>query len=426
MIRRFLQATFSSLRIRNYRLFFIGQGVSQSGTWMQTVALGWLALQMTGSGSQLGLVVAAQFVPILIGGVWAGSVVDVVSKKKLLVVTQVFYAIASVIISALIYIGSVEVWMLYVFALSLGIIRMFDNPARQSFVSEMVDAEHVKNAVSLNSTMNNLGRAVGPSIGGIVIAFTSIAFCFLFNAGTYLVMIYLLSHMRNEELHVSNTRTRKTGVWAGLRYVRSVPIVRDVLVIAALVGTFAYEFQVSLPILTKQVFHGDAAMYASLMTAFGIGSVIGGLFSAGRHEIAARSYIGSLLAFGVCMFVTALSPTIGFALAGMVLVGFFSINVISIGNTMVQLKSAPEMRGRVMALWGVAMLGSTPIGGPIIGFIGENIGARWGIAAGGFAALLAAIWGARTLLIRDRMETVPDTVIAIEQEETAIAAAKHS
>ncbi len=410
-IKKIGRKTFSSLKIRNYRIYLIGQSFSMAGTWMQTVAQGWLVLQLTHSGTQLGSVVAMQFLPMLIAGPWGGLIADRFNKRRTLYYTQSALGLLALGISILVFTNTIQIWMVYAFALCLGIVRIFDDPTRQTFVPELVGADNVKNAVSLNATANNLARVVGPAIGGILIAGVGIAFCFLFNALSYIATLVMLRRMNNKELHSSVPRQKKSGeLKAGFKYIMSSTLIRNTLIMMAIIGTFAYEFQISLPLLAKETFHGDAASYAALMSALGAGSVVGGLFSAGRHKTAPHNLIIFATLFGASLIATSLMPTLALAIIGMLVVGFFSINVTSLGNTMLQLESAPEMRGRVMALWGVAMMGSTPIGGPIIGLIGEYTGGRWGVAAGGIAAIIAAAIAAITLLKNDKVEIIPESV----------------
>ena len=419
-IKKFGHKTFSSLKIRNYRLYFIGQSISMCGTWMQIVAQGWLVLELTHSGAQLGSVVALQFLPMLVAGPWGGLIADRFNKRKILLYTQSTLGLLAFGISVLVFSGAIQIWMVYAFALCLGIVRIFDDPARQTFVFELVGGDHVKNAVSLNATANNLARVVGPSIAGILIAGIGIAFCFFLNALSYIATITMLRRMNVNELHSVPPRDKKPGELAeGFRYVMSSPLIKKTLLMMAVIGTFAYEFQISLPILAQQTFHGDAASYAVLMSALGVGSVIGGLFSAGRHKIAPHHLIIFAVLFGASMIATSLMPTLTLATASMLVVGFFSINVTSLGNTMLQLESAPEMRGRVMSLWGVAMIGSTPIGGPVIGLIGEYMGGRWSVAAGGIAAVATAAVAALTLLKDDKTETIPESVQERDDEAAA-------
>lgn len=410
-IKNFGHVTFSSLKIRNYRLYFIGQAVSLSGTWMQTVALGWLVLELSGSGTQLGVVVALQFVPMLLLGPWGGLVADRYNKRIILYCTQVAFFVLALGISVLIFTGVATMGLLYLFALLFGVVRLFDNPARQTLVSELVDQAHLKNAVSLNATVNNLARAVGPSIAGVLIAGIGIAFCFFFNALTYVAAFITLLYMKGDAVRVKAPTTRKKGeLREGFRYVLATPLIRNTLIMMACIGTFVFEFQVSLPILAQQVFHGDAKSYALLLATMGAGSVVGGLFAAGRHTIAPHHLSMFMACFGVSLVAVALMPTLFLAACGMFVVGFFSINVTSLGNTILQLESAPHMRGRVMALWGMAMMGSTPIGGPIIGFIGEFVGGRWGVGVGGAVALLTAAAAILVLRKNNAVQTISPAV----------------
>ncbi len=418
-IKKLHTKTFYSLKIRNYRLYFIGQAVSLSGTWMQTVAQGWLVLQLTGSGTQLGAVVALQFVPMLFLGPWGGLVTDRYNKRTILYSTQVAFGLLTLGIGLLILVGAIHIWMLYVFALLFGFVRIFDNPARQTFVAELVEAAHMKNAVSLNATENNLARAVGPSVAGVLIAGVGIAFCFLFNALSFVASIITLFLMRKEELYVPPAYQKKQGeLRAGFRYVWHSPLIRNTLLLIAVIGMFAFEFQVSLPLLAQETFGAGAGGYAALLSAMGLGAVVGGLFAAGRHTIAPHHLVVFVLLFGLSMVATSLMPTLPWAVVGMLVVGFFSINVTSLGNTMLQLESAVHMRGRVMALWGVAMIGSTPIGGPIVGFVGEYLGGRFGIGLGGAATVLAGAVAAFVLLKQDTVHRVSAAVEA-QRDESA-------
>ncbi len=306
-IRKFGQKTFSSLSVRNYRLYFFGQGISQCGTWMQVVALGWLVLTLSGSGTQLGTVLALQFLPLLFAAPWGGALVDRLDKRKLLIRTQSLAGILSLLVSILVFTGSIQIWMLYIFALCAGAIKVVDNPARQTFISETVGNEHIKNAVSLNSTMVNLARAIGPTIGGILIASVGIAFCFLIDALSYIAVIAMLLRIRTGEFVPPPAPKVPPRISDGFRYVRSVPIISTTLIMMAVIGTFAYEFSVSLPLLAQQTFHGDATTYAMLTAAFGGGSALGGLFAAGRHSISARQLITFAFLFGAIFFIDSLT-----------------------------------------------------------------------------------------------------------------------
>jgi MFS family permease len=359
---------------------------------MQTIALGWLVLELTHSGSQLGLVTAMQFLPVLFLGAWGGVLVDRFNKRHMLVWTQSIFAILATSIAVLIFLGVIRIWMIYAFALALGLVRVYDNPARQTFVAEMVPPERLKNAVSLNATENNLARAVGPSIGGGIIAVFGTASCFLLNGISYIAVIAMLLRMREDELHGLAIAPRKSGQFKeGLLYAQRTPVIRNTLVILALIGTFSYEFQVTLPVFAEGTFHAGAPGYAALMTALGLGAVVGGIFAAGRTSTSERQFLVFLSLFGLSMLAAAFAATLTAAVSFMVAVGAFSINVISLGNTMLQLEADPTMRGRVMSLWSVAMVGSTPIGGPIVGAMSVHLGPRVGVAVGGAVAVITAI-----------------------------------
>ena len=419
------RATFAALSVRNYRLFFIGQGISISGTWMQTVAQGWLVLQLTGSGTQVGFVVAVQFLPLLFVTPIGGIIADRFPKRRVLLITQSFFVLVQLSLGLVVIFGVVEMWMVYTLALLFGLINAVDNPTRQAFVSELVDRHHVKNAVTLNATENNLGRALGPSIGAVVIATLGIGFCFLGNAVSTLAVIYALSKIRTRSLRTLAARPRLhplRNIAEAFQYVCKTPLLREILIMAVIIGTFSYEFQISLPTLAKFAFSADASSYSQLWVAFGIGSVAGGLLAAGRKSASVGILVRSAILFGISMIAVASMPTLLFSVLGMFLVGFFAINFTSLANTMLQLEASDEYRGRVMSLWTMAMLGSTPIGGPIIGAIAESFGARWGLAAGGIAALVAGLFTIAPKFRSERLLAIPAFIktnifrIGVEEE----------
>ncbi len=419
-LKQLSEQTFSSLKIRNYRFYFIGQGLSQVGSWMQIVALGWLVLVLTGSGTQLGAILAFRFFPQLFGGPFGGIFADRYSKRHVLLVTQLASALVALAMAALVFGQLMTVWMLYAFALILGVINLFDNPTRQAFVHEMVGPEHLRNAVTLNSTAANLARAVGPMIAGSLIAGIGIAACYFANAISFLAVIAMLVAIRPEELHKESAARKDSGhILEGLRYAAKTPLVRNILIVMALIGTLAYEFQVSLPLLAELVFESGATGYAALLSAMGAGSVLGGLIAASRAQVAPHEFVMSALLFGVSIVVTAFMPSLPFAVLGMFFVGLFSINLTSVGNTMVQLASSPEVRGRVMSLWSMAIFGSTFIGAPAIGYIAEHFGGRWGLATGGIAAIVGGLYAATRMLERDRWLFIPAFIrVRMEEEET--------
>ena len=397
-IERATRDTFKALRSRNYRLYFLAQVVSVSGTWMQAIAQGWLVLQLTNSGTLLGLTTGLQFLPMLIGGPWAGVLADRVDKRRLLVATQSTAAVLAIILGVLTATGLVTLWMVLLLAFAFGCVVAIDNPARQSFVLEMTGPEDLPNAVTLNSVVINAARAIGPAVGGLLIANVGLAVCFLINGASYLAMIGALVMMRSSDLHLSKRAVRgPKQLREGLHYVWSTPELRIPLLVMAAVGTFTYEFHVTLPLLAKYTFGGGALAYGGLTAVMGTGAVIGGLLSARRSDSSVRALLRSSWIFGVLILATALAPTMWIAVVILFFVGAASIRFIATANAALQLGSAPQMRGRVMALWGVAFLGSTPLGGPLIGWVGETYGARGALVVGGTAAIAASVLGFRSL-----------------------------
>jgi len=365
---------------------------------MQTIGQAWLVLKITGSGTALGMVAAFQFVPMLVLGPFGGVIADRFSKRKILYFTQTASGGLALMLGILVATDLVKLWMIYIFVFSLGLVNAIDNPTRQTFITEMVGEDQLPNAVSLNSAQVNLARAIGPAIGGGLIATLGLAPLFIINGISYVGVLVALFKMRAEELRPAPIVERAKGqLREGFRYVKSTPLLLNSLLMMAIIGMLSYEFNVSLPLFARFTFQSDAAGYAALTTAMGIGSVIGGLYTATRRKVTVRMLINAAWLFGLVILLTAIAPTLWLAMLGMVLVGIFSINFLSLGNVTLQLRSTVQMRGRVMGLWAVAFLGTTPIGGPIIGWIGQHAGPRWGLAVGGFAALAAGAIGARVL-----------------------------
>lgn len=390
-VSRFIKRTFDSLSIHNYRLYFYGQAVSMTGQWMQSVAQGLLVLMLTGSGTALGVVTALQTLPVLFLGAWGGVIVDRYPKRTILYITQAAQLVTGVAIGVLILTDDIRLWMVLLAALANGVIKVFDNPTRQTFVREMVGTEYLTNAVSLNSMTINLARVVGPALAGLLIASTGIGLCFVLGGLSYIAVIYMLVKMRAEELRPAPVLKRAKGqMAAGWNYVRTEPVVRNVLIMMAIIGTFTYEFSVVLPLLAEFTFKNGASGFAALTSAMGVGAVAGGIYTAGRRRSTSKMLVISAALFGGSVILAAISPTFTVALLAMVVVGFFSINFTSLGNVTIQLASRPDMQGRVMSFWSIAFLGTTPIGGPIMGFIGEHAGARTALLIGGLAAIAAA------------------------------------
>jgi MFS family permease len=397
-LRHFSQETFPSLHIRNYRLYYIGQIISTSGTFMQSVAQAWLVLKLTNSGTALGITAALQYVPILVLGPYGGVIADRLSKRKILYFTQSISGVLALILGTLVATNLVSAWMVYVLAFCLGMVNVFDNPARQTFYIELVGPDNLRNAVTLYSTLVNLARIIGPAIAGALIAAVGLAPCFIINGFSYIAVVVMLRMMRASELLVTPPAPRSRGeLMAGFKYVVSTPVLGSTLLMMAIIGTLTFEFQVSLPLIAQFTFNGNASSYAFLTASMGFGAAVGGIFFASRKGIAPYKLVGAALLFGGAILAAAFMPSLLLSGLALVAVGACSINFSSLGNSILQLSSSPLMRGRVMALWSVAFLGSTTIGGPVVGWFAEAAGARWGLALGGLAALAACVLGAVTL-----------------------------
>lgn len=390
--------TFAALAIPNYRRYFTGQAISLIGTWMQTVAQSWLVFKLTNSATDVGLLVALQTLPVLVLGPYGGVVADRVDKRKLMMVLQSMMGVLAVVLGLLVVTDVVRVWEVFALAFLLGLNNCFENPARQSFVLEMVGAKDLRNAVSLNATLVNAARAVGAATAGIVIAAGGIGVCFLLNGASFAAVVYSLASMDTAALRPTPPTDRSKGqLREGLRYAASTVAIGVPLVMMALVGCLAYEFQVVLPALAKTTFHGGGATYGFMTAAMGVGAIFGGLYTAARGQIGVLSLVRSAAVFGVVLLLAAGAPSLPLELVALVIVGAASVSFLSKGNSSLQLAAAPQMRGRVMALWAVAFLGSTPIGGPIAGAVSEYFGARWGLLLGAAACLIAAAFGALVL-----------------------------
>ncbi|MFA4966514.1 MAG: MFS transporter [Thermoleophilia bacterium] len=384
--------TFRALRIHNFRLFFFSQVVSMSGTWMQSVAQSWLVLELTGSGIDLGVTVGLQFGPVLVLGAWAGALADRVDKRKLLLVTQSLAAGLALVLGALTAADVVTVRVIWVLAGLTGVTVALDMPSRQSFVYEMVGPDDLANAVGLNAVVINSSRIIGPALGGVLIAAFGVAPCFFFNAASFGAVIAALLVMRTAELRRSAPVPRRPGqVREGLRYAWRTPELRVPLLMMAVVSTLAYNYSVVLPLLTKSAFGRGAGAYGALFAAMGVGALAGSLLMASRARPSRRLLVASTLAFGVVTLLLAAAPGYLWGMALLVPLGVAGVLFISTTNSLLQLNADDAMRGRVMALWSVVFLGSTPVGGPLTGLLARGFGVRVAIAGGGAAALATAV-----------------------------------
>ena len=390
-----LRRSFTSLAVPNYRRYFFGQVVSISGNWMQTVAEMWLVVQLTGSGLAVGLTAGLQFLPILVLGAWGGVLADRRDKRRLLKVTQALMALPALTLWALTLGGSVEIWMVFALVLARGTVLAIDNPARQAFVSELVGDSRVVNAVSLNSVVVHTSRIVGPAAAGVVIAVLGVGPCFLLNALSYGAMLIALSRMEPGRLFRSRRATAGRGqVRAALAEVRRRPELRIPLGMMVVVGTLSFNFQVLLPLFARFTWDGTAAAYAILTSSMGIGSVTGALLAGARNRVSPALLVVSSAVFGLASLAAAAAPTLPLQVAALVPLGAASVTFAAGVNSSLQLAAGEALRGRVMALYSVVFLGSTPIGAPIVGWLAGVADPRAGLVLGGVAALAAAAWAA--------------------------------
>jgi MFS family permease len=385
--------TFRAISVRNYRLYFTGQVISVSGTWMQTVAQTYLILfPLHGTGLDVAIATSLQFLPLLLLGPFGGLIADRLDKRKVLYCTQGAAGALALVFGILTVTHSVTITEVYALAAGLGFVNLFDNPARQTFVSEMVGVELLPNAVSLNSVLMNSARVIGPAIGGVLILTVGVSTCFFLNAASYAAVITALAMMRAGELYRRPAVVRARGqVREGLRYVWATPDLKIPLISMAIVGVFAFNFTVTLPLLAKFTFGGGAGLYSWFMVAMGGGAVLGGLATAFRSRPSTRLLACIGLIFGAAILAVALSPSKAWALALLVPMGAASISFVATNNATLQLRADHAMRGRVMSLNAIAFLGSTPIGAPLLGYISDTTNPRVALAIGGAATLLATI-----------------------------------
>lgn len=400
-----LRRTFRSLRVRNYRLWFFGQTVSQTGTWMQATAQGWLVWTLTHSALDLGLTAALQFLPVLLLGTAGGVIADRFDKRKVLLVTQTAFTVQAAAMWAVVATGVVQLWMVWALALTMGLINAADNPSRQSFAVEMVGRDDLANAVGLNSVIVNASRLVGPAVAGLLMATAGLSSTFLINALSFGAVIAGLAAMRPHELHRGRPVARAKGqIRDGLRYAWGKWELRVPLLMMAVMGTLAYNFNVILPLFAGGVFHRGGGTLGALMAAMGGGALVGALFTASRRKPGYRLLTIVVLLFGASIVAVAFAPALPVMLVLLVPMGAASVTFIATANTLLQLHSTAAMRGRVMALWAIVFLGSTPIGAPLTGYLAGHLGARTTLALAGVATLLTGIGAAFALRgTRDRL-----------------------
>ena len=427
-----MSPTFTSFEVRNYRIWFAGALVSNVGTWMGRVGQDWLVLTVltAGSATALGAVTGLQFLPFLLLAPWAGLIADRFPKRRTLLLTQTMLAVSSLLLGVLAVTGLAQLWHVYVIALLQGVTTAIDNPARQAFVSEMVPNDKLANAVSLNSASFNLGRLIGPGVAGLVIAAWGTGQALLLNTVTFVFVIAALLLLRANELKPAPLAKARGGIREGFSYVRNRGDLQLVMLLVFVLGTFGMNFQITMALMATKVFDKGAGEFGLLGSIMAIGSLSAALFSARRKVPRLRVLLISLAAFTVVATVAAMAPTYWtFALA-LVPVGFSALTALTTANAMVQTRVAPELRGRVMALYMAVFMGGTPAVAPLIGWIPETFGPRWTIGIGavamGITLVGVSVWLARSQNVRvsyesQRRPRVRVAVTSLPTPATAIA-----
>ncbi len=411
-----MSSTFASLKYVNYRLWFAGALVANVGTWMQRVGQDWLVLTdlSDDSGLAVGITTALQFAPTLLLSAWAGVLADRVNRRRLLMLTQGAQGVLAFGLGALVLSGHAQLWHVYLFATALGVVAALDQPVRQTFVAELVPAGKLSNAVGLNSTSFNAARLIGPGLAGLLIAAVGTGWVFVINGVSFAATILALLLMRTSELHPMPVAPRARGqIREGIRYVRGRSDILVIMVVIGVVSTFGLNFQMTSALMARAEFGKGAGEYGVLGSVLAIGSLTGALLAARRERPRVRLVIGSAFAFGLATGALALMPTYTSFAVACIPVGLASLTMLTAANTTIQMSTDPAVRGRVMSLYMMVMLGATPIGSPVVGWIGETFGARWSIGIGSITALLvsalAAVWAKKrwNVQVRYRVRARP-------------------
>lgn len=405
------QHTLPSPQRRNFRLFLASQVASQSGTWLQFVALAWLASELTGSGATLGWIAVATFGPLLVLGPWTGALADRVDKHRLLVATQLLVVGHAVALGAVVLTGVSTVTPVYGLTLGYGLLHAVESPVRRAFLAELVGEDRIQHAVSLNSAITAGGRVLGPIAAGVLIASAGAGWCFIATAVSYLIALTGLLLIRRNALHITEAAREPGAARAGLRYAWNVLELRIALLLIGVVAAFGFNHQVLIPLLAHQTFNGGVGTYTLLYTAISVGSVFGALSVARRREIDLRFLSGAIIAFGLANGLVAISPNLVLAMVASVATGATALLFITAATALLQQRCAPAMRGRVMALAAMVLVGGLPIGAPIVGWIADFAGPRAGVAVGSMAALLAGSVVLRHLQPRNAIPTRPEVAI---------------
>ncbi|MEV5747908.1 MFS transporter [Actinoallomurus sp. NPDC052308] len=403
LIRALAAPMFRSLRNRNFRLFTAGSLVSNTGTWMQRVAQDWLMLELShNSGTALGITTGLQFLPMMLFGLWGGVIADRYSKRRVLVITQAAMGLLALILGLLDLTGSARLWQVYLLAFALGVATVVDNPARQTFVVEMVGRTDLPNAIALGGACFNIGRVLGPAVAGLLIAVIGTGPVFLVNAASFVAVLVSLAFMRADELRTAEPVARTKGqLLEGLRYVRARRELVMVLVVLGFVATFGMNLGIITPLIAKKVFHSGASAFGLASTMQAVGALIGALVAARRVGPNRRLLIGSAVLFGVLEMAASLMPSYWLFLVLLVPTGVAMLTFTTTSNATMQLGVTAAMRGRVMALYMLVILGTNPLGAPLIGKLAELIGPRYTMTLGGAVAALVPLLVAAVMLPRE-------------------------
>ena len=410
--------TFASLKFFNYRLWFSAALISNMGTWIQRVGQDWLVLRelTNNSGLAVGIVTALQFLPALGLSAWAGVLADRLPRRRLLMVTQTGQGVLAFALGAMVLLGHVQLWHVYAFALLLGCVTAIDAPVRQTFAAEMVPPESMPNAIGLNAASFNTSRLIGPAVAGFLIQAIGTGWAFVINGCTFAATILGLLLMRRAQLRPMKRAPKEKGqIRQAVRYIRNRPEIWLILVIVFVVSALGFNSQLTIGMMATQVFDRQAGQFGLLSSIFGIGALMGALMAARRTRPRLRLIIGATIGFGVASLVSAVMPTyLTFGLAG-IFVGLGTLTLITSANATIQITTAPEMRGRVVALYMLVFQGATPIGSPVVGWIAEYFGTRLAIAIGGAAALLVAafalIWLRKNWHLTARFKGFPPHLV---------------
>ncbi len=393
-----VRTTFLSLRNRNFRLFFIGHLISNTGNWLTNVALTLLVLSLTDNGLAVGILAACQYGPVFFLSAWAGAVADRSDKRRFLFITQSLSMLQSFALAVMAFMPNPPLPAFYVLAVLGGILLSFDNPLRRSFVPEMVRQDDIANAVVLNSLVINVSRIFGPTLAGLLIVTLGYGWCFTIDAFSYLAVLICLFMMRPEELRRRPPKPRAKGeVRDGIRYIRSVPVLWIPMAMLAAIGILAYNFTVTLPLFVTGALHSNDAMFTLLYATFSFGSVVGALVVANRGLVSVRTIVIGAGLLGLCMLALASIPSVRAGFPIMLLLGASSILYMTSTTANVQVTARPDMHGRILALQSSLMIGGTLIGAPVLGFLADVAGTRAPIVLGGLVCIGAAILGGYAL-----------------------------